>query len=117
MVVSSYTVLDLGNLFNRYPSYQRPYYGGGGGFNPYYPQTMGGYYPQGNGGYYPGGTNMLGGGGGAGGYGGWGGNGGLNSYFGYNNDKNYQGHRNLGFGYYRGTNAYGFIPSRDSDMQ
>lgn len=112
-------VLDLGSLFNRYPSYQRPYYGvaGGGGAAggyPYYPQTMGGYYPQGNvGGYYPGGTNMLGGGAGAVGYGGWGGNGKLNSYYGYNQN-NYQGHRNLGFGYYRGTNAYGFIPSQES---
>lgn len=116
------TVLDLGNLFNRYPSYQRPYYGGGGvggGYSPYYPQTIGGgaggYYPQANGGgYYPGGTNMLGSG--AGGYGGWGGNGGLNSYYGYNNNNNYQGQRNLGFGYYRGTNSYGFIPSRESSF-
>lgn len=120
-VVSKNTVLDLGNLFNRYPSYQRPYYGGGvgGGYSPYYPQTIGGggggYYPQANGGgYYPGGTNMLGSG--AGGYGGWGGNGGLNSYYGYNNNNNYQGHRNLGYGYYRGTNSYGFIPSQEGSF-
>lgn len=64
------------------------------------------------------GSGVLGGGGlgGFGGYGGWGGNGGLNSYYGYSNNNNYQGHRNLGYGYYRGTNAYGFIPSRESSF-
>lgn len=44
------------------------------------------------------------------------GNGGLQSYNGYSNN-NYNGQRNLGFGYYRGTDQYGFgggsAPSRD----
>ena len=71
---------------------------------------MGGGYPGGVGGYYPGGgTNTLGYAG-YGGYGGYGGNGGLQSYFGYNND-NYYGNRNLGFGYYTGTNPTGVTSS------
>lgn len=41
-----------------------------------------------------------------------GGNGGLQSYNGYNNN-NYNGQRNVGFGYYRGTDSNGFIPSRE----
>lgn len=40
------------------------------------------------------------------------GNGGLQSYNGYANS-NYGGQRNLGFGYYRGTDSYGFLPSRE----
>lgn len=40
------------------------------------------------------------------------GNGGLQSYGGYTNN-NYGGQRNLGFGYYRGTDSYGFGPSRE----
>lgn len=123
-------VLGLGGLFNNgyYPN-QRPYSG-------YYPYNSG-YYPGGGypygatgggGGYYPNsngfggggyGTNVLGGSGfggngfgssGFGGYGGYGGNGGLSSYSGYGNS-NYGGHRNLGYGYYQGSNAYGFLPS------
>lgn len=131
----SHTVLDLGSLFNKYPNNyyqnQRPYNNyNGNGYYPqtgvsssgYYPQSGGGYYPGSNtgGGYYPGsntgyGTNILGSGsfgGGYGGYGGYGGNGGLPSYIGYNN-QNYNGKRNLGFGYYHGTNSYGLIPSRE----
>lgn len=60
-------VLDFGSLFSRYPSYQRPIYGGGGypggGFysGGSYPGSFGG---AGGGGYYPGanglGTNFLG---------------------------------------------------------
>lgn len=42
------------------------------------------------------------------------GNGGLNSYLGYNNN-NYNGQRNLGFGYYRNTDQYGFGPSREAN--
>ncbi|XP_055306402.1 keratin, type I cytoskeletal 10-like, partial [Sitodiplosis mosellana] len=123
-------LFDLSSLFNRYPTYQqRPYFGGNGiyqgGIGGGYP---GAGYPQGGlGGGYPGsglGTNILGGGygggygssgigGGYGGYGGYGGNGGLQSYGGYNNN-NYSGQRNLGFGYSRGTDSYGFGgPSRE----
>lgn len=81
-------MFDLSSLFNRYPSYQRPYYGGNGfyqsGFN------TGAYNPQGGFGsnYYPGsgsgfGTNILGGNAGSfgGGYGG--GGGGYSGYGGY----------------------------------
>ncbi|XP_031635166.1 glycine-rich RNA-binding protein 3, mitochondrial-like isoform X2 [Contarinia nasturtii] len=83
-------LFDLSSLFNRYPSYQRPIYGGNGFY-----QGQGGYYsgynPQGGigggfGSYYPGsnglggglGTNILGGsyGGSAGNFGGYGGYGG-----------------------------------------
>lgn len=71
-------VLDLGSLFNRYPSYsQRPIYGGYGGYgnNNFYPGGgyqsgigggggVAGYYPNNNGNFYPGssglGTNFLG---------------------------------------------------------
>lgn len=68
-------VLDLGSLFNRYPSYsQRPIYGGYAGYgnSNYYPggyQSGGsvggaGFYPNANGNFYPGssglGTNFLG---------------------------------------------------------
>lgn len=80
-------------------------YGGYPGINPT------GVYPGFSGtGQYPGttGTNFLGAGGygGYGGYGGANGNGGLPSYSGYNNN-NYYGNRNMGFGYYQGTNSYG----------
>lgn len=203
-------VFDLSSLFNRYPSYQRPIYGGNSGFGQFYPGSggsgyggYGGYGGQGGVGNYPGsglGTNILGemhwiqfwalqfwtlkfwalqfcvdgkyfwcigwivalGGGyggssfgnsfgsggfggsnaygGYGGYGGFGGkktsnndiasnfepfrvrvkshiqpgNGGLSSYNGYSNN-NYGGQRNLGFGYYRGTDSYGFLPSRETN--
>lgn len=112
---------------------QRPY-GGYPGYNPYntnmYPGLSGGYptmypgsyptssYPGVGTGQYPG-TNYLGGGvggygntggfgstGGFGGYGGYNGNSGLPSYFGYNNPT-YTGNRNMGFGYYQGTNSFG----------
>lgn len=43
------------------------------------------------------------------------GNGGLNSYLGYDNN-NYSGQRNLGYGYYRNSDSYGFLPSRDSNF-
>lgn len=64
-------VFDLSSLFNRYPTYQRPYFGGngiyqggvgGGGYGGMYPGA-GGYNPQGGYGGYPGGglgTNILG---------------------------------------------------------
>lgn len=44
-----------------------------------------------------------------------GGNGGLPSYNGYGTN-NYNGQRNLGFGYYRGTDSYGFLPSRETNF-
>lgn len=49
---------------------------------------------------------------GGGGVGGYGGNGGFSQYMGYNNP-NYNGQRNLGYGYYRNSDSYGFTPSRD----
>lgn len=58
-------VFDLSGLFNRYPSYQRPNYGGNGfGQGPFYQNP--GYGQSGIGGFgnnYPGsglGTNVLG---------------------------------------------------------
>lgn len=54
--------------------------------------------------------------GGGAGVGGYGGNGGLSSYMGYNNN-NYNGQRNLGYGYYRNSDQYGFVPSsRDMNL-
>lgn len=90
-----------------------PGYGGvGGGYPGINPTAM---YPGSfaGAGQYPGatGTNFLGQGGGYGGYGGANGNAGLPSYSGYNNN-NYYGNRNMGFGYYQGTNSFGLgVPS------
>lgn len=60
-------VFDLSSLFNRYPSYQRPIYGGNGFYQGQGGFYSGGYSPQGGlgsfGNYYPGsglGTNILG---------------------------------------------------------
>ncbi|CAO1429398.1 unnamed protein product [Diamesa serratosioi] len=105
---------DLSSLLGggRYP--YRPNYGGGyPGYGGSYPGYGGaGGYPGGGGGYpggaggYPGGAGGYPGGGygtnfiGNGGYGGFGGNGGLTSYYGYDNNNNYRGGGNLGYGYY-----------------
>lgn len=100
--------------YNGYNGYNYNGYGGynngyGGGYNGYNGGGYGGY--NGGGGYYQG-SNQLGGFGGYGGYGGYSGNGGLPSYLGYY-DQDYQGHRNLGYGYHRGTDAFGFFRPRE----
>ncbi|EDV40343.1 uncharacterized protein Dana_GF10461, isoform A [Drosophila ananassae] len=114
---------NYGYNYNRpsngyYPSY--PSYGS----SNYYPNTgyygssnvysSQGYVPNnyysGSSSYYPT-TNILGTQG-YGGYGGYGGNGGLRQYSGYW-QRDYQGQRNRGYGYYSDTDRYGLPQSRN----
>ncbi|XP_037719921.1 shematrin-like protein 1 isoform X1 [Drosophila subpulchrella] len=126
---------NYGYTYNRptngyYPGYNTNYYGSSSsGFYPstgygsatYYP-NQGSYgssnyiptqgYPQYYSNSYPT-TNILGSqGGGYGGYGGYGGNGGLRQYSGYW-QRDYQGQRNRGYGYYDDTDRFGLPFSRD----
>ncbi|XP_015043111.2 prisilkin-39 isoform X1 [Drosophila pseudoobscura] len=117
-----------------YPGYNygynnNGYYGNSGSYYPtsggsYYPTTSGSYYPTTGGSYYPttggypstGGsyyptTNILGSQGGYAGYGGYGGNGGLRQYSGYW-QRDYQGQRNRGYGYYENTDRLGLPEHR-----
>uniref|UniRef100_A0A6P4F1P5 Prisilkin-39 isoform X1 n=1 Tax=Drosophila rhopaloa TaxID=1041015 RepID=A0A6P4F1P5_DRORH len=128
---------NYGYNYNRptngyYPGYNTNYYSSSSGYYPssgygsasYYPNQGGyvssNYYPsQGYGSvnYYPTSsyptTNILGSqGGGYGGYGGYGGNGGLRQYSGYW-QRDYQGQRNRGYGYYDDTDRFGLPYSRD----
>ncbi|XP_017058870.1 prisilkin-39 isoform X1 [Drosophila ficusphila] len=118
---------NYGYNYNRpttgyYPGYNTNYYGSSGyypgsgygstyypsyGTNTYY-STQGYNYPTSS---YPT-TNILGSQGGYGGYGGYGGNGGLRQYSGYW-QRDYQGQRNRGYGYYDDTDRYGLPLSRD----
>ncbi|KAH8270606.1 hypothetical protein KR018_012220 [Drosophila ironensis] len=118
---------NYGYNYNRpstgyYPSY--PNYPSYYGSSNYYPNTGyygssnyytnqgygSNYYPGSGGGYYPS-TNILGTQG-YGGYGGYGGNGGLRQYSGYW-QRDYQGQRNRGYGYYSDTDRFGLPVSGD----
>ncbi|EDX09321.1 prisilkin-39 isoform X1 [Drosophila simulans] len=124
---------NYGYNYNRpsnpyYPGYNTNYYGSSGyypgsgyGSTTYYPNQgsygSAGYYPTQGYNYYSTSsyptTNILGSqGGGYGGYGGYGGNGGFRQYSGYW-QRDYQGQRNRGYGYYDDTDRLGLPISRD----
>ncbi|KAH8361639.1 hypothetical protein KR084_012010 [Drosophila pseudotakahashii] len=116
-----------GQNTNYYGSSSGYYPGSGYGSNTFYPNQ--GSYGYGSSNYYPTQgynyystssyptTNILGSQGGSGyngygGYGGYGGNGGLRQYSGYW-QRDYQGQRNRGYGYYDDTDRFGLPSSRD----
>ncbi|XP_022222775.2 prisilkin-39 isoform X1 [Drosophila obscura] len=110
-----------GNSGSNYPTPGSYYPTTGGSYYPttggsYYPTTGGSYYPttggypNTGGSYYPT-TNILGSQGGYAGYGGYGGNGGLRQYSGYL-QRDYQGQRNRGYGYYENTDRLGLPEHR-----